>query len=223
MNKILVTGGTGFVGKWMSLTQPDLTDVTYLNREQYQSGVWQKDVWDGIVHLAPISPASVIRVANRRNARLLYCSSGAVYERKGEYADNKRKWEHECLRDGRNVVIARLFTFYGDGLDANKAISRYTEEARQGATIIVRCDGNTVRSYMSGEEMGKWMWAILLHGKTGEAYDVGSDKPVTMLELARSINLAHGNKSAILLEFQPQECAYYMPRDVEKTRRLLDA
>lgn len=223
MNKILVTGGTGFVGKWMHRTQPEDTDVTYLSRDQYWAGVWQKDMWDGIVHLAPISPASVIRVANHYHARLLYCSSGAVYGREGKYADDKRKWEHECLRDGRNVVIARLFTFYGDGLDANKAISRYTEEARQGATIIVRCDGNTVRSYMNGEQMGEWMWAILLKGKTGEAYDVGSDKPVTMLELARSVNAAYGNKSPILLEYQTQECAYYMPKDVEKTRRLLDA
>lgn len=223
MVKVLVTGGTGFIGSWMQRTKPvELSYVHYLNHHGYdQKWWWMKENWNLIVHLAPVSPEDVIECASRCKARLLYCSSGAVYERKTEYANNKRRWEQECLSSGVDVVIARPFTFYGRGLDQDKAISRFSHSARKGETIIVWCDGSTVRSYMSGEEMAKWMWAILLRGKTGEAYDVGSDKPVTMLQLAQTINRRYGNRSPILLEYQTQECPVYLPKDTAKTRRLL--
>lgn len=221
MNKILVTGGTGFVGRWMSVTQPHPNSVNYLNRREYDEGHWHHARWDYIVHLAPISPLEVINYCLYKDCRLLFASSGAVYERQTEYAKNKRKWEQECVNSHLNYVIARLFTFYGDGLDDDKAISRFSKAAALGKPIEIWGDGNTVRSYMSGEEMGKWMWAILFHGVKHEAYDVGSDAPITMFQLAQMVNESFGNKSEIVLENRPDDCPYYMPRNTEKTRRLL--
>ena len=154
---------------------------------------------------------------------MMYVSSGAVYDHRTEYANNKRIWEAECLNSEVNVVIARLFTFFGEYLDDNKAITQFFKAARAGRPIFIWGDGNTVRSYMYGADMGRWLWKILLSGQNGEAYDVGSDKPVTMLELARMVNKHFGNKSQIIIENKPEVCNYYIPRNLDKTRKLVNA
>ena len=120
-----------------------------------------------------------------------------------------------------NVVIARLFTFFGERLDDNKAITQFVKAARAGTPIHIWGDGGTVRSYMYGKEMAEWLWAILLRGKNGEAYDVGSDKPITMLALAQMVNQHFGNYSQIIIENRQENCTYYMPRDTSKTKALL--
>jgi nucleoside-diphosphate-sugar epimerase len=223
LRKVLVTGGTGFVGRWMQRTQPAGVEGHYIGRELYNGGVWP--IPHFYVHLAPIAPTAVLDVARRYGGRVLYASSGAVYERTTRYADDKRLWEQECLASECNVVIARLFTFFGDGIlkDDSKAITQFVKAAKACAPLRIWGDGATVRSYMSGAEMGRQLWAILFRGQNGEAYDVGSDEPVTMLELAQMVNRAFGNRSQIWIENRPEECTYYLPKDTAKTRALLSA
>jgi nucleoside-diphosphate-sugar epimerase len=220
MDRVLITGGTGFVGRWMRKTQPDNVKAFYFNSEKYMSAWWETmGDYDYIVHLAPVQPWRVLICAKRNNARLLYTSSGVVYHPesdKTEYRENKIKWEHECLSSGTNVVVARLFTFSGDGLSRDHAISNFEWRARNKLPLIVWGDGSCVRSYMSGEELGRWMWAILLHGQRGEAYDVGSDEPVTMLELAKRYS------DNIIIEGGKDAMPVYLPTDTAKTRKLME-
>ena len=125
---ILVDGGTGFVGHWLHKAQPKNIKATYLNRADYNMSNWRHE-WDAIVHLANISPDLVISLKPKR---LLYCSSGIVYhpENDIEYRQNKIRWEHECLDSGLDVVIARLFTFFGDKLDNGKAWAQFNKAAK---------------------------------------------------------------------------------------------
>jgi nucleoside-diphosphate-sugar epimerase len=177
--KVLITGGTGFVGFWMQRTQPPNIDATYLNRKQYYDCLWAAKKWDAIVHLALVSPSYVLQKA----PRVLFASSGAVYEGRTEYADNKRKWEKLCLDS--DVVIARLFTFVGERLKNLYAITNFIDDALHGRPITVCGNGNTVRSYLYGEDLGHWMWGLLF-GLSG-TYDVGSYVPYTTLEVARLV------------------------------------
>jgi len=224
MDNVLITGGTGFVGHWMQQTQPNAVNAWYFSHHLYDVGLWKQATWSYIVHLAPIAPYEVIEKALDDGARLLYCSSGIVYhpQNNTKYRRNKLNWEKYCLDSDADVVVARLFTFYGDHLDDNKAITQFTKAAQAGEPIKIWGDGSCVRSYMSGEEMGKWMWAILLHGKSGEAYDVGSNIPITMLELAGLINHRYGNKSEIIVEGGADPMPYYVPKDIDKTKVLLN-
>jgi len=64
------------------------------------------------------------------------------------------------------------------------------------------------------------MWSILLHGKSGEAYDVGDDTPITMLQLAQLVNDAYGSKSEIVIDGGTDPMPVYLPVDLEKTKRL---
>ncbi len=219
MDKVLVTGGTGFVGWWVSIMQPKKTDAWYFNRKTYHQEWWEYQDWNYIIHLANVEPSQVIACAKRFDARLLYCSSGIVYhpEHNIEYRQNKIRWEQECLDSGVDVVIARLFTFCGERLDDGKAIVQFERAAKAGEPLRIWGDGSCVRSYMHGAELGRWMWAILLRGERGEAYDVGSDEPVTMLELARRYSA-----DIIIEPDKPVPMPHYMPVDTAKTKRLLD-
>lgn len=224
ISKILVTGGTGFVGHWMQQTEPEGLDVTYINRQGYGLWYWWTMEWDAIVHLAPISPEKVISCAARNNARLLYCSSGIVYhpENDTEYRQNKIKWEQECLDSGADTVIARLFAFYGERLTDDHAIVAFENAAKANTPLTIWGDGSTVRSYMRGEDLGRWMWAILLKGIKGEAYDVGGDKPITMIELARAFLAVYESTSTVEVLGGKDAMPVYLPPDTDKTRRLLD-
>jgi len=198
-SKVLITGGTGFVGKWMVKTAADcvnnITQISGYNRKRYETneidGITNLDY---IVHLAPVLPDRVIKLAKITGARLLYCSSGIVYvdNNDTEYRNMKLHGERMCQHANIDHVIARLFTFFGDGLDDNKAITQFFKSARAGKPLKVYGDGSCVRSYMHGAEMGRQMWRILLEGERGHAYDVGSTQTTTMKRLAERIQTFTG-------------------------------
>lgn len=225
MYKVLITGGTGFVGKWLRATQPQKVDAVYLSRANYKNqNLWRGWNYTRIIHAANISPALIIEQAKKDNARLLYISSGIVYHPENDivYRRNKMAWEREVLASGVDVVIARLFTFYGAGLDDNKAIVQFKKAAKEGKPLRIWGDGSTVRSYMYGLEMGKLLWSVLLHGESGEAYDIGDETPITMLQLATIIAAATAPRPEIIIEGRKEAMPVYLPVDAAKAKRLLD-
>jgi nucleoside-diphosphate-sugar epimerase len=65
------------------------------------------------------------------------------------------------------------------------------------------------------------MWAILMHGERGEAYDVGGDKPITMMELAQAFVKVFGTGSPIEVQNGIDPMPIYLPPNTAKTKRLL--
>ena len=174
--RVLLTGGTGFVGWSMRYTQPKGISAEYLTRQAYFDAEWRRTKWDAIVHLAPVSPSYVLQSCDK----VLYCSSGAVYEGQTEYAKMKRHYENMC----GDSIITRLFTFSGAHLYRH-ALYEFIQDALKGGPIIVKGDGSAIRSYLYGEDLGRWMWKILLEGQG--VYDVGSAIHCTVLEAARTV------------------------------------
>jgi nucleoside-diphosphate-sugar epimerase len=217
MNSLLCTGGTGFIGQWMQRLHPPTVEGVYIGRNGYNLWYWHLMQFDYLVHLANISPEKILENAVKYKTRLMYCSSGAAYDQDTEYAENKRKWEQMCLESGVDVVIARLFTFY----DSAKSHVAFTNAAKANEPIIITGDGSTIRSYMHGSQMAEWMWAILLKGESGRIYDVGSDQPINMFDLATDIKKIHGSTSEIIVKGGIDPVPYYMPRDTESTMQLL--
>lgn len=150
-----------------------------------------------------------------RVERMLFISSGAVYgpqppdvpslredhpfapsstDVKSVYGNGKRMAEHLCAlyskhHDGPTCVIARCFAIVSQHipLDGPYALGNFIRDALAGQGIRISGDGQTVRSYVDGRDMAHWMFTLLLCGESGEAYNVGSDRPVTTLELATTI------------------------------------
>jgi nucleoside-diphosphate-sugar epimerase len=191
MSNGLITGGTGFIGWWLS--QKYLADkmptTMHMNFTTYDDGFWQECDWDFIIHLAPVPVDRVIECAKRCNATVLLASSGGVYDREPDpYFKMKLDDENKLLASGLDVKIARIFTTCGAHMKWSRyAIGNFIMQAEKGGPIEVQSHGLVVRSYMYGSDLAEWLWAILLHGEPGGVYNVGSDVPHSTAELAFEI------------------------------------
>ncbi len=87
---------------------------------------------------------------------------------------------------GLPAVIARPFTFVGpyQHLDRPWAINNFLSEALRGGPIRVQGTGDTVRSYMYGSDVAYWLLRLLVAGKVGRAYNVGSPVGISLKDLA---------------------------------------
>jgi nucleoside-diphosphate-sugar epimerase len=216
--RILMTGGSGFVGRWMYAAKPT-PNVYALNRQDYESGEWRFQPWDYIIHLAHVNPFEVIECAKCNGARILYASSGATVDKyPGEYSKAKLEAEDMLLESGLDVRIARLYTFCGGYMQNRYAVINMIHDAIESSTIKIRGE-NVTRSYMYASDMADWMWAILLRSKPGATYNVGSEQPVTMWQLAREIQ-KHFDHPMIMekREYFHEPRPYYVP-DTLKTRQ----
>lgn len=159
----------------------------------------------------------VLELAGRRGVRkLLFTSSGAVYgprikerersflhetdgvtrlqlDSQGAYAEAKRASELLCVlaggKYGFETKLARGFAVIGpySPLDSHFAAGNFIRDSLNGGPLIIQGNGTTVRSYLYGADLAIWLWTILLRGKPNEPYNLGSDQPVSVAELARTV------------------------------------
>jgi nucleoside-diphosphate-sugar epimerase len=196
---------------------PPTGEITFTNRLTYHEAL--KGRYDAIVHLAPIPVDEVIECGLRSNARILYASSGAVYDLDADgYGLAKRRSEDLLLTSGLDIRIARLFSFVGKGLSPRLAPACFLRACREGRPMLVYGDGSVMRSYLYGADLGRWMWKILLDGEPCSVYDVGSDLPVSIIRLAVEIrrHFPHSPK-IIFLAPRIEKRPYYIPH-IERAR-----
>ena len=100
---------------------------------------------------------------------------------------------------GPAVIFARGFALCGPWLplDSAFAFGNFIGAALRGGTIGVSGDGTPVRSYLYAGDMVVWLWTLLLKGARGRAYNVGSERALTIGELAHRIAALVGGKVEI--------------------------
>lgn len=109
------------------------------------------------------------------------------------YGIGKRMAEHLCIlyaqSHGLEPVIARCFAFVGQDLplDAHFAIGNFIRDALHKSCIEVGGDGTPVRTYMDQRDLSHWLMALLQRGRSGHAYNVGSDAEITIRDLAHLV------------------------------------
>lgn len=194
----------------------------------------------------------VLQFAQSTGARrLLYVSSGAVYGRgintvthipetfpgapdplspSSGYDEAKRMAEHLCIAysQGRQLEcsIARCFAFVGPHLplDAHFAIGNFIRDAIAGTPIHILGDGTPLRSYMYMSDLAAWLWTMLVRAPANRAYNVGSDRAVSIAELARTVAKTLRPELEIRIDRQPAEAIppiSYVP-DISRARSELD-
>lgn len=122
------------------------------------------------------------------------------------YREAKRAAESLCSvfrsQFRLSVTTVRPFTFVGpyQELDRPWAINNFMLDAIHGESIRIHGDGSARRSYLYGSDAAWWTLAALVNGGDGQVYNLGSDRPIAHVELAKMISDLMSSKSQSVIE-----------------------
>ena len=109
------------------------------------------------------------------------------------YSVSKRMAEHLCSlyanKSRLEIVVARCFAFVGSDLplDSHFAIGNFIGDVLKGLPILIKGDGSPLRSYLYQSDLADWLLTLVNQGSSGHAYNVGSDKAISILDLAHLV------------------------------------
>ena len=145
------------------------------------------------------------------------------------YGMGKRTAEHLCALYAAahpiEIVIARCFAFVGPDLPLNAhfAIGNFIRDALTADAITVSSDGTPLRSYLYQTDLSHWLLTLLEHGRSGEAYNVGSDEAISICALAHLVRDLLAPEKSVQFLGQPDPGASrncYLP-DIRKAQQQL--
>jgi UDP-glucose 4-epimerase len=119
---------------------------------------------------------------------------------------------------GLPVVIGRFFNVVGPRQSGanGMVLPRFVAAARDGKPLIVHDDGQQIRCFAHVSDVVSAVLELMSTGAArGRVFNIGSDEPVSILELARLVIALTGSTSTV--QFQTYADAY--DRDFEDIRR----
>lgn len=153
----------------------------------------------------------------------------AIHDLSNAIGQAKRAAEFLChahaSRHNLSFSVARCFSFIGPGLptDLHYAIGNFIGDALAKRAIQVKGDGSAIRSYMYAGDLVIWLLTILMSGANGRAYNVGSDQPITIRELAHTVVRELAPETPVMIansEKTPSPRSCYLP-NIERARSEL--
>lgn len=160
-----------------------------------------------------LGTANLLKLAVDKNVKgFLFFSSGEVYghvsssqmpiredlnghidplDVRSCYAESKRMGETMCVswmhQYGVPVKIARIFHTYGPGMSLNdgRVFADFVSDIVKGHDIVMNSDGSASRCFCYISDTIAALFAVLLKGEAGEAYNIGNDEAeITIIDLA---------------------------------------
>ena len=128
------------------------------------------------------------------------------YNNQDIYSESKRMSETICKSYISEfhlpITIIRPFAFIGpfQYLDKPWAINNFIRDAILGGPIRILGNEHSSKSYMYGSDLANYILNILVFGKIGEAYNVGSSNPITLMDLANKIKKINNTEIEIKIK-----------------------
>lgn len=193
---------------------------------------------------------NVLTLAFKANKKVVFSSTSEVYGKSDNvpfsedgdrvlgsttidrwcYSTSKAVGEHFCFafhKLGLPVVVLRYFNVYGprlDRMDVGRVITIFLGQLLRGRPLTVIGDGEQTRSFTYVDDAIRATVAAGLKDEAiGNVINIGSDKEVSIKQLAEMMIALSGSPSAVT--FVPQEAVYGdsyedIPRRVPDTRRM---
>lgn len=216
------------------------------------SGVNDKENANAVIECVINGTKNILQFSQDAGAKkLLNISSGAVYGNQPSdithitedymggpdtskltsvYGEAKRISELLCTlfcdEAALEYVNARCFAFIGPylPLDGHFAIGNFINDGLNGRDLIIKGNGTPIRSYMYADDLVIWLLTLLVKGKNGESYNVGSDVGYSIKEIAEVVNLHFPQSKIVVSENVPVDSLYkarerYLP-SIEKCKEM---
>jgi UDP-glucose 4-epimerase len=182
--------------------------------------------------------------ANKGVRRFIFASSCAVYGDPASlpiteaemtkpispYAESKLKAEQACLElSGKHIlesVVLRFFNVYGPRQANNEysgVITRFIERIKQELPLIIYGNGAQTRDFVNVKDVVGAIVASITRAKAeGEILNIGTGKPTSVNELAKTVTELAGAKSQIIYKEKRVGEIENSFADITKAKRLLD-
>ncbi|MDI6810229.1 MAG: SDR family oxidoreductase [archaeon] len=189
-------------------------------------------------------------IAKKHKARFLYTSTSEVYgdateiPTSEEYRGNvnpigQRSCYDEAKRCGESYVmayklqhdldtrIARIFNTYGSRMRAEgvygRVVPRFIDQALSNKPITIFGDGSQTRSFCYVTDQVEGLLKLTFSERAeGEVVNIGSDKEITILELAKLVNKLINSSSEMEFHPLPKDDPSRRKPDISKAKKLLD-
>ncbi|HLG25027.1 MAG TPA: NAD-dependent epimerase/dehydratase family protein [Candidatus Nanoarchaeia archaeon] len=99
---------------------------------------------------------------------------------------------------GTDIKIVRFFNVYGPRQPNNFVVPIFINNALENKPLRVFGAGNQTRCFSYVEDIADGVLTVIEKGKRGEAYNIGNNKPTTILELAETVKEITKSKSEIV-------------------------
>lgn len=188
-------------------------------------------------------------IAKKHSAKFLYTSTSEIYgvaaeiptteEYKGNvnpvgprscYDEAKRCGESYVIaykmQHGLDIRIARIFNTYGPRMRAEgvygRVVPRFIEQALSNKPITIFGEGTQTRSFCYFTDQVEGLLKLAFSEEAdGEVVNIGSDKEITILELAKLVKELTNSASEIEFHPLPKDDPIRRKPDITKAKMLL--
>jgi UDP-glucuronate decarboxylase len=178
--------------------------------------------YDSLIKLLLLSSGAVYGdTGNYRNKLISENSKSSFYFNKSTDSYALGKISSEAIikyyfnKNNSNYSIARIFAMIGPEIMTGNhyAISSFINNINNSEGIVIKSDGKDYRSYLNTFEAGIWLLKILCMDKKNSIYNVGSSRPISILQLAMLIKTISGHSTDIQVIGQRDnlERSWYVP------------
>jgi UDP-glucose 4-epimerase len=184
----------------------DVNAVIHLAAQVSVENSWNDPVYDAENNV--IATINLLKACSDYGVeRFVYVSSAAVYGNPqyvpidekhpkspiSPYGVSKLAGEYYCkvFSDRIHTVIIRPFNVFSARMDPNNpysgVITKFISRVKQKLPPVIYGDGKQTRDFVHVRDVADFIEMALKRGKNGEAYNVGTGRETSILELAEII------------------------------------